>query len=288
MNVWSLLEDIPDDTEQAFQTFVNYQPPGASQPVEQDAAECVGIRVVSFNFGMPQSMLDSSKQWNKTHIYKFRDVLQSLGNAVGSDFVFGSEAGDAGKGFQRTTLDFQNVVSEALPGAGCSTSGAYFHIWNVNKALAGASSVTDGTWSSPQGASTMYWQAFDLTYRDASKLAGKVGLLVGNMHIPVGSNGAPTMSARRKILKDALTFLTNFERFEWREPENVTVVRLLVGDCNLSKGNAEAASQLNIEPRLSRLQCDLALFRWQVGGVQIRRLALESTRKQYTKRHKKA
>ena len=96
------------------------------------------------------------------------------------------------------------------------------------------------------------------------------------------------MSARRKILKDALTFLTNFERFEWREPENVTVVRLLVGDCNLSKGNAEAASQLNIEPRLSRLQCDLALFRWQVGGVQIRRLALESTRKQYTKRHKEA
>ena len=270
MNVWNLLEDTPDDTQRAFQTLVNFQPHGASQPVAQDAAECVGIRVVSFNFGMLQGMLESSKKWNKTHIFKFQGVLESLGVAASSDFVFGSEAGDHRKGFQATSLDFRNVVAVALPGADCSTSGAYFHIWNVNKALAGASLVAEGTWRSPIGlASDVFWQAFDLTYRDVSKLEGKVGLLVGNMHIPVGGSKAPTVTTRRRIVQGALTYLTNFQLDQWQERENFAVVRLLVGDCNLCKDIATQVSQLDIEPRQSRLQREFALSRWQVGGVQL-------------------
>ena len=94
-------------------------------------AEVVGIRVVSFNFGMPQTMLLSDKKWNKTHMFNFRDVLQSLGHAVSNDFVFCSEVGDARKGFRAANVDFQHVVQEALPGAGCCSSGAYLHVWNV-------------------------------------------------------------------------------------------------------------------------------------------------------------
>ena len=42
--------------------MVNFQSHGASQPVAEDALECVGIRVVSFNFGIPQTMLESPKK----------------------------------------------------------------------------------------------------------------------------------------------------------------------------------------------------------------------------------
>ena len=74
--------------------------------------ECVAIRVVSFNFGIPQSMLESAKQWNKRHIFTFRDVLNGLGVA-GNDFVFCSEVGDVRKGFQATESAVA-VVREGL------------------------------------------------------------------------------------------------------------------------------------------------------------------------------
>ena len=106
-------------------------------------AECVGIRVVSFNFGMPQSMLESAKQWNKRHIFRFRDVLMSLGHAAGNDFVFCSEVGDVRKGFKAANVDCRNLVAEALAGADCSTSGAYLHVWNVEKQAAAV--VASGT-----------------------------------------------------------------------------------------------------------------------------------------------
>ena len=68
--------------------------------------ECVVIRLVSFNFGMQQSMLESTKRWNNHHVKKFRDLLVSLGTAASTDFVFGSEVGDKGKGFRAANMNF--------------------------------------------------------------------------------------------------------------------------------------------------------------------------------------
>ena len=198
MNFWSLLEATSGASQPAFKTYRH----GAAQPVgegalpSQHVAECAGIRVVSFNFGMPQSMLESARQWNNRHIFKFRDVLSSLGHAAGNDFVFCSEVGDARKGLQAANLDCRNIVADALPGAAYSNSGAYLHVWNVRHQAAAV--VASGTWSATTAHTTdVHWQAFDLNYRDASQLAGRVGVLVGNMHIPCGSN-APTMNARKK------------------------------------------------------------------------------------------
>ena len=91
-------------------------------------AQCVGIRVVSFNIGLEQSMLESTRRWEGQHVIKFRDVLSSLGHAAHIDFVFCSEVGGKRKGFRDTNVDFQRVVQEALPGATCSSSGAYLNI----------------------------------------------------------------------------------------------------------------------------------------------------------------
>ena len=125
---WTLADATSVAPQAAFNTYRH----GAAQPVENNAAECVGIRVVSFNLGIPQSMLESAKQWNRKHIYRFRDVLAGLGVA-GNDFVFCSEVGDARKGLHAANLDFRNLEAEALAGADCSTTGAYLHVWNVEK-----------------------------------------------------------------------------------------------------------------------------------------------------------
>ena len=271
MNFWSELEAPSGASQPAFKTYRHDAP----QLVEGDTAECVGIRVVSFNFGMAQSMLESARQWNKKHIFKFRDVLQSLGHGTGNHFVFCSEVGDARKGFQATNLDFQNIVAEALPGAACSTNGAYLHVWNVREQAAAV--VASGTWTAPTGHITdVHWQAFDLTYRDASQLADrdalqlaapKVGLLVGNMHIPVSSSKAPSQTTRRRIVGDALNHLAGLEVDKWRDRHNFPVMRLLVGDCNLDKNAALAVTQQSHSPTMTALQRDFQLGRWQVCDV---------------------
>ena len=271
---------LPDDTagglRGAFKTYRH----GAAQPVAGDAPECVGVRVVSFNFGMPQTMLESSKQWNSRHVLKFRDLLNALGPTTSADFVFCSEVGDARKGFQNTNLDVGHIVSEALPGANFSTNGAYLSLWNVRNNA--TSLLQAGTWSATSNHNVdMYWQAFDLDYRDASQLAGRVGVLVGNMHIPCGSH-APSITARQKIVREALHHLSHLDVEAWRGRNNFPVLRILVGDCNVAKDFARSCTQGLCPPKLTTLQKTLELDNWQVCDVLFPRQALDSARTQNT------
>ena len=137
---------------------------------------------------------------------------------------------------------------------------AHLSVWNVQKQATAV--VHSGTWSATTGHSMdVYWQGFDLTYRvappladrDASQLADcdalqlaapKVGLLVGNMHIPVGRASAPTKATRRRIVEHALQHLTRLEVDAWRGRANFPVIRVLVGDCNLNKEAAVRTAML--------------------------------------------
>ena len=285
MDYWALEDAVRGAFQPAFKTIR----PGAAQSAEEDEVERLAFRVVSFNCGVHQDMLASKKQWNKTHIHKFQAMLAAFGRVSRNDFVFTSEVGGVRQGFTAANLDFRSVVETALPRAACESSGAYLHVWNVqNKA---AVVVASGTWTATTSHPTdMYWQAFDVTYRgasqpadrDALQLAGpKVGVLVGNMHIPVGGSKAPTNAARRAIVGDALQHLTGLEVDGWRDRP---VMRVLVGDCNLDKQSAEAVTQQDSSPPLTALQRDLKLSRWQVCDVQFPRQALESPRKLCTKK----
>ena len=73
---------------------------GASQPVGGDKVDCLALRVVSFNFGINQGMLTSTRQWEKKHVFTLRDLLESMGKHCSNDFIFGSEMGDIGQGFE--------------------------------------------------------------------------------------------------------------------------------------------------------------------------------------------
>ena len=272
MDIWGLLDLSSGASQPAFDIYSH----GAAQPVGGDVAECVGIGVVSFNFGMPQSMLESVRKWNREHVYRFCDVLRTLGHAAGNDFVLGSEVGDVRKGFRVANVDFQHVVREALPGAACSSSGAYLHVWNVRHQAAAV--VAEGTWTATTSHTTdVHWQAFELTYRDASQLADrdapqlaapKVGVLVGNMHIPAGGSRVPTQATRRRIVDNVLQHLASLDVDGWRGRRNFPVMRLLVGDCNLSRQTAQAVTQQARSPELTALQRDFGLSRWQVCDVQ--------------------
>ena len=275
-----IVRDLHEDTRGAVQpalhtAFATY-PHGAPQAVGDGVAECVGLRVVSFNLGMPQAMMEW-RRWSE-HVRQFRDVLQSLGHAAGNDFIFCSEVGDPREGFNETTVDHKQVVLDPFPGAACASCYAYLHVWNVRNQA--AILVRTGMWSNPTAHATdMLWQAFDLNYRDATQLADneapelatpKVGLLVGNMHIPAGGSHSPTPVTRRRIVQEALNHLTRLEVQEWRDRRNFPVVRLLVGDCNLEKQAAEAVTQTLSSPALTALQRDLDVRKWQVRDVQFR------------------
>ena len=257
------------------------EPSGASQPAFQiyplPDARCVGIKVVSFNMGMPQSMLESDRCWRRA-FHAVRDMLEKLGHGAGNDIVLCSEVGDMRKGFQASNVDFHRVVSEGLPGSAYESNGAYLSVWNVHTQA--AKQLQFGTWTASTGHATdMFWQAFDLTYRDASQLADraapqldapKVGLLVGNMHIPV-SDHTPTKTTRRRIVEQALQHLTSLEVDAWRTREDFQVMRLLVGDCNLTKEDAFFATQSIQMPPLTALQRHLAVRRWQACDAEFPR-----------------
>ena len=282
MVIWKFIDDSSGAPQPAFQIY----PYGVDRPLEAYVAQCVSIKVLSFNMGMPQSIrLESDRRWSRQHVagarpraVKVRDVLPKLGQAADDDFVICSEVGDMRKGFRSSNVDFHHVVTESLPGASYSSNGAYLSIWNVHTKA--AKEVQSGTWTASTGHATdMHWHAFDLTYRDAPHLADrdapqlaatKVGLLVGNMHIPAG-NRAPTKTTKRRILEQALQYLTSLEVDAWRSREDFQVMRLLVGDCNLTKEDAFPATQNIRLPPLTALQRDFNVCRWEACDVEFPR-----------------
>ena len=273
--VWNVL----DETSGASQPAFNIYPYAAAQRVAGNVeTQFVGIRVVSFNMGMPQSMLNSERRWRTEHVFKVRDVLTKLGHGAGSDLVLCSEVGDMRKGFRASNVDYNHIMQDALPGASYVTSGAYLNVWNIQNRAAAV--VDSDTWSASAAHTTdMHWQAFDLTFRDAPQLADraasqlaapKVGLLVGNMHITAGKHKA-SIQTKRRILQEALQHLTTLQVDAWRTREDFQVMRLLVGDCNLTKEDAFSATQSIHLPAVTALQRHLAVRRWQACDAEFPR-----------------
>eukprot|EP00974_Lingulodinium_polyedra_P058201 5605914-Lingulodinium_polyedra.AAC.1 len=116
--------------------------------------------------------------------------------------------GGARQGFRDAHIDIKSIVDNAMPGAEMSTSGAYLAVWNI-RATGAAVAVGQGAWAVPSGrAVDLHWQAFDMSFCDASQLADTtpsqrapkmVGLVVGNMRIPAPGNHAPTVTTKRRF-----------------------------------------------------------------------------------------
>ena len=64
------------------------------------------------------------------------------------------------------------------------------------------------------------------------------------MHIPVGRASAPTKATRRRIVEQALEYLTRLKVQTWLDRPDFPVMRVLVGDCNLNKEAAVRTAML--------------------------------------------
>ena len=267
----------------------------AAQPLEKFVAQCVGIKVV--NLGCTSLGLGLHVAGARARARKISDVLAELGHPAAHDLdsvhlsshvpahildsVLDSVLNDVSD-FRAFVLDFNHFVQEDLPEASYFTDGAYLNLWNVPVQI--APQVQAGTWTASTGQlSYMHWQAFDLTYeaprfaaRDAPQLAApKVGLLVGQIAI-----SAEHSLAKQRILQQALQHLTSLEVDAWRFRKDFHIMRLLVGDCKLTKEGAKAATQKVHLPSLTALQRDFNFGRWEVCDVDFPRQVLESARTQ--------
>ena len=209
-------------------------------------------------------------------------VLAKLGHPSAHDSVLCSEVAGC-KGFRSFVLDFRHFVQEDLPETSYFTDGAYLNLSYVPIQI--AAEVQAGTWTASTGQpSYMHWQAIDLTYaaprfaaRDARQLAApKVGLLVGNI-----DTSAEHALAKKKILQQALQHLTSLEVDAWRFRKDFHIMRLLVGDCNLTKEDAEAAIQnVRLTPfAFTSLQRNLHVCQWEVCDDDFPGQVLETARK---------
>ena len=291
MVIWNILDESSGASQPASQIC----PHGAAQPLETYVAQCVGIKVVSFgctSLGLGQHVAGA-----RARARKIRDVLTELRHPAAhdldsvhpsahvSDSVLDSVLDyvvNQVSDFRAFVLEFHRFVQEDLPEASYFTDGAYLNLWNVPIQI--AAQVQAGTWTASMGQlSYMHWQAFDLTYeaprfaaRDAPQLAApKVGLLVGQIAI-----SAEHPLAKQRILQQALQHLTSLEVDAWRFRKDFHIMRLLVGDCKLTKESAEAVTQKVHLPPLTALQRDFNFGRWEVCDVDFPRQVLESARTQ--------
>ena len=103
---------------------------GASQPAGDMQHAYHNLTLVSFNFGIQQSMMTSAS-WD-THADKLALLLNTIDDAVKPDFIFGCEMGGHQQGFSHAGFDFQNIVEQGLySGAVSNTSGSYAAVWNI-------------------------------------------------------------------------------------------------------------------------------------------------------------
>ena len=150
------------------------------------------------------------------------------------------------------------IVRSVLPTAVCETSGAYFAFHNCLPAQrTRVTTVQSGVFAIPCGRKAdLLWRIFTMDYRDdddkettrgaaqSADSIGKqplVGLSVGILHITIPSKGStPSISKRRHIVKLSLDFLAGLHIKEW--DMQLQIGRLLVGDFDMTKDVAEAAS----------------------------------------------
>ena len=276
MVIWNII----DESSSASQPASQICPYGAAQPLEKFVAQCVGIKVV--NLGCTSLGLGLHVAGARRRAHKINDVLTKLGHPCAHDSVLCSEVAGC-KGCRSFVLDFRHFVQEDLPEQSYFTDGAYLNLSYVPIQI--AAEVQAGTWTASTGQpSYMHWQAIDLTYaaprfaaRDARQLAApKVGLLVGNI-----DTSAEHSLAKERILQQALQHLTSLEVDAWRFRKDFHIMRLLVGDCNLTKADAEAAVQNVSLPSsaLTSLQRNLHVCQWEVCDDDFPGQVLETARK---------
>ena len=126
-------------------------------PLQQAEYDRATITITSFDFGIPQTMLNGSS-W-PTHANRFHPVYEELAVGSDADFVFGCGLGDHRQGFRASDINIEQIVHTPLPKIRVLCSGAYATVYNIRDQS--ATPLSEETWQvEPMGRHVdIHWQA---------------------------------------------------------------------------------------------------------------------------------
>ena len=222
------------------------------------------INITSLNVGMDQGMLTSDRSWAKNG-KKLARLVGRFFHVDQNDMVFLSEFGSYRKGPEFSSLNLPAIFRSAVdPEVLLATRYSFCTVYNgFNK---DATLVQQGFYATKLNKQAdMHWQAFLLqrptaTLERFSDNGGQsdgggasqpasdspvipIGFIAGNAHIVEGHKSSTTVSQRKTIVKEFLNFLAHLDIADWKDRDDLPVVRVLVGDPNLDVGRAEEAVQ---------------------------------------------
>ena len=218
--------------------------PGASQPgTPPPATRAVVVAVGSFNFGLPQTMIDSfrgsspaSEKTVAKHCRNFARICEEMVLAGELDILFGCEVGGCREGFHCQRIDVRDILEKPFgPTVSVTSIDNYIAVTGFQNSscfLHGTSRKVTCLGDRFDAAITHY----DILPGGASQPAAHV--IVGNLFIVGGSKDKPPkLATRQRIVCELRNELEKCPVPDLQVP----VVRLIVGDDNLSTDEARQA-----------------------------------------------
>jgi hypothetical protein len=185
---------------------------------------------------------------SQKHCANFARLCATMVEVGDLDILFGSEVGDFGQGFSKAGISVLDVLQKPFGKQNLCVEDLHNYV-----AMWGFGGASQPVVVSPHGPPEIYVipsghpihamiTRFDVVARDGASQPAKVHVVAGNMHI-VCSTRPPTITTRQRAVR---LLSQNLETYAAPEP-GVPVVRIIVGDDNLSAEEARQALQRGAE-----------------------------------------
>ena len=216
------------------------QPPGYPPPPHLSEKRQLHFRVASFNLGISQAMIKEDPQVMEEHV---QSVCGRIVNGGNMDLFFGCKVGGAREGFQKTERNVHDILGKSFCGNLHGPFGDKYSVHACANFIAVFGFDGDVSVCSHGDPKKFTFDAdgdvdaviacFDLQPRGVSE--PEVHLVVGNLHIDCGS----IPGKKQRIVQELRDKL---EKYPAPRPD-ISVVRLIVGDDNLSTDEVQMALQ---------------------------------------------
>ena len=216
------------------------QPPGYPPPPHPSEKRQLHFRVASFNLGISQAMIKEDPQVMEEHV---QSVCGRIVTGWNTDLFFGCKVGGARGGFKKTERKVHDILRKSFNG---NLDGPFADKYSVHEcdnfiAVFGferdVSVCLHGTPKKckfeADGDADAVIACFDLQPRGVSE--PEVHLVVGNLHIDCGS----IPGKKQRIVQELRDKLEKYSA----PSRDISVVRLIVGDDNLSTEEVQMALQ---------------------------------------------
>ena len=216
------------------------QPPGYPPPPHPSEKRQLHFRVASFNLAISQAMIKEDPQVMEEHV---QTVCGRIVNGWDIDLFFGCKVGGARGGFKKTERKVHDILRKSFNGNLDGPFGDKYSVHECDNFIAvfgfegDVSVCLHGTPKKftfdADGDADAVIACFDLQPRGVSEPV--VHLVVGNLHMVCGS----IPGTRQRIVQELRDELEKYPAPRL----DISVVRLIVGDDNLSTDEVQMALQ---------------------------------------------